>query len=114
MTRANRLLSSEPGRPKTRLEILAHGFVRLDSDACLATSGDEYLRPICYDPMPRSFMTLDEAMVRTKLYKMARYTATDASEDTLRRSSRRIDIDSKPHYEPGQERYRRTTTSAAR
>lgn len=51
-------------RPRTGLDVLAHVFVRLDGDSTLATPDDQFLRAVCSEPIPRSFSSLDEAMVR--------------------------------------------------
>lgn len=51
-------------RPKSGIDVLAQIFVRLDSDSFLATPDDEYLRPVCNEPIPKSFSSLDEALVR--------------------------------------------------
>lgn len=50
-------------QPKSRVDILTQTFVRLDADLALIGGEDPYLFPICNQPMPLTFSSLEEAMV---------------------------------------------------
>ncbi|KAF2158500.1 hypothetical protein M409DRAFT_71618 [Zasmidium cellare ATCC 36951] len=48
---------------RSRLELLTHTFVRLDSDMSQLSDRDSFLSPVSGAPVPASFDSLDEAMV---------------------------------------------------
>ncbi|KAK4498634.1 hypothetical protein PRZ48_009144 [Zasmidium cellare] len=49
--------------PRSRLDLLTHTFVRLDSDLSQLGDFSSFLSPVCSTPIPTSFDSLDEALV---------------------------------------------------
>lgn len=105
--------------PKTNMDIILQTFVRLDGDLTIVGEDEPYLFPVCYEPLPTCFYTLEEALVHldaigSKTHDfcrdivvladkevIAKRPDVEALDDDLRNclacaASRTIDLDSRP------------------